>query len=66
MRGLVPEDEPSLLEQLFPLADASKLRQLMFQMDVKPVAESVSGSAASTSRNAPAMGQKAHLRKTAR
>jgi transcriptional regulator with XRE-family HTH domain len=33
-KGLIPRDEPSLLERLFPLADASKLRRLMFEIDV--------------------------------
>jgi hypothetical protein len=38
-KGLIPKSEPSLLEQLFPLADASKLRQLMYEIDAKPAAK---------------------------
>ena len=31
--GFIPDHEPSLLEQIFPLASASKLRELMHELD---------------------------------
>lgn len=31
--GFIPKSEPSLLEQIFPLASASKLRDLMHELD---------------------------------
>jgi len=41
-KGLIPRDEPSLLERLFPLADASKLRRLMYEIDIKSEPNAVS------------------------
>jgi transcriptional regulator with XRE-family HTH domain len=33
--GMIPKNEPSLLEQLFPLADANKLREMMVQQGLR-------------------------------
>lgn len=36
--GMIPKDEPSLLEQLFPLADANRLREMMIQQGLQDTA----------------------------